>query len=504
MLALVLMTFGGVLVWSLFQHQRTADELRLLNEGYLPLALTVGEAKATQAVFGTVVDRVVSEPDPTATQQWLEVARRVRPATVERALSGVERAGQFKQTDADRAALLGVSERLQKVRQRFDRNEAAYDRFFDALNRGDADGAEPLVSELRAEERSAENDLREARRRLQERIAAISSGAAEQESRAALLLGASTGIALLVGLGVIGLTYRMLSPLPRLQRRVEVVARGDLSPVELPRSDDELGRLADAFERMVAALRARDDSLKQATDRLVRSERLAAIGRMAAHVTHEVRNPLSSIGLNVELLEEELADNADTKALLRSIQREIDRLTKITEEYLGLARLPEPKLEPDDLGALVTAVGQFVTAEFRGADVTLEMQVGLGLPKVALDESQLRQAVLNLLRNAKESMPGGGTVRLVAEVARAGVSVRVDDEGCGMDAETKERIFDLFFTTKKGGTGLGLPLTQQIIAAHGGTLVCDSTAGGGTSFELWLPRAGAAVAAAEAPAGAAP
>ena len=246
MLAAVLVTFGGVLVWSLFQHQRTADELRLLNEGYLPLALTVGEAKATQAVFGTVVDRVISEPDPTATQQWLEVARRVRPATVERALAGVERAEQLKQSTADRAALSGVSDRLRRVRRRFERNEATYERFFETLNRGEGDGAETLVSELRAEERSAEADLREARRQLQDRISIISASAAEQEGRSAILLGASTVVAVLIGLGVIGLAYRMLSPLPRLQRRVEVVARGDLSPVELPRSDDELGRLADA------------------------------------------------------------------------------------------------------------------------------------------------------------------------------------------------------------------------------------------------------------------
>ena len=191
----------------------------------------------------------------------------------------------------------------------------------------------------------------------------------------------------------------------------------------------------------------------------------------------------------MELLEEELAGNSDTTGILRSIQKEIDRLTKITEEYLGLARLPEPELEPDDVGELITSVGKFVDAELNAAGVTLEVTVDSELPKVALDESQLRQAVLNLLRNAKESMPEGGVVRLRVAHSDRGVAVRVDDEGCGMDDDTRERIFDLFFTTKNGGTGLGLPLTQQIVAAHGGTIVCRSASDRGTSFEVWLPSA---------------
>ena len=224
--------------------------------------------------------------------------------------------------------------------------------------------------------------------------------------------------------------------------------------------------------------------------RLIQTERLAAIGRMAAHVTHEVRNPLSSIGLNVELLEDELADaGAETRDLLRSIQREIDRLTGLTEEYLRLARLPSPRLEPEDLSEIVGEVGRFVAREFETSDVRLSVELGEGLPLVAADEPQIRQALLNLLRNARESMPDGGEVELSARRAAGGVEIRVVDAGEGIEPTKRAHIFDLFYSTKDRGTGLGLPLTQQIVAAHAGTIECTDAEGGGTAFTMWFPSA---------------
>jgi signal transduction histidine kinase len=222
--------------------------------------------------------------------------------------------------------------------------------------------------------------------------------------------------------------------------------------------------------------------------RLIQTERLAAIGRMAAHVTHEVRNPLSSIGLNVELLEEELeGSGAEPKALLRAIQREIDRLTNITEEYLRLARLPAPRLEPEALGDIVDEVGRFVARELETANVTLSIEVDEDLPEVAADEPQIRQALLNLLRNARESMPEGGEVRLEARAVERGLEIRVTDEGEGIPPEKRPHIFDLFYSTKERGTGLGLPLTMQIVIAHGGTIGCEDGPAGGTVFTVFLP-----------------
>jgi signal transduction histidine kinase len=159
----------------------------------------------------------------------------------------------------------------------------------------------------------------------------------------------------------------------------------------------------------------------------------------------------------------------------------------VTEEYLRLARLPQPRLEADDLGELAESAASFVRKEMDAAGVKLDVEIARGLPLVAMDEPQIRQALLNLLRNAREAMPGGGTIGLRVSAREGGVTVSVHDQGPGIPAEARERIFDLFFTTKESGTGLGLPLTQQIVVAHGGRIRCDSTPGAGTTFDLWLP-----------------
>jgi two-component system, NtrC family, sensor kinase len=283
---------------------------------------------------------------------------------------------------------------------------------------------------------------------------------------------------------------RLLSPLPRLQARVEAVARGELAEQLGPTSDDEIGRLANEFERMVKALVAREDSLREAQARLLQSERLAAIGRMAAHVSHEVRNPLSSIGLNVELLEEELSQaNRETRDLLGAIHREIDRLRAVTEEYLRVARLPNPHLVPEYIGDVVRGATQLLGPELAAAKVQLTLRLPDDLPLVALDEAQIRQVLINLLKNAREAMPDGGVIEVEATEREGGVDLVIRDSGVGMDAEQKERIFDLFYTTKQRGSGLGLPLTQQIVVAHRGHIRCESSPGRGTVFTLYFPAA---------------
>jgi signal transduction histidine kinase len=230
--------------------------------------------------------------------------------------------------------------------------------------------------------------------------------------------------------------------------------------------------------------------LREAQVRLLQSERLAAIGRMAAHVSHEVRNPLSSIGLNVELLEEELRNaNPETRELLGAVHREIDRLGALTEEYLRVARLPNPHLLPEDVGDVVRGAVQLLTPELKAASVRVELALDEDLPLVAMDEAQMRQVLINLLKNAREAMPSGGVVRIAARATGAGIELSVCDDGVGMEPEQKERIFDLFYTTKQRGSGLGLPLTQQIVVAHQGHIRCESSPGNGTTFTLFLPAA---------------
>jgi signal transduction histidine kinase len=276
-----------------------------------------------------------------------------------------------------------------------------------------------------------------------------------------------------------------------LAERAKEIARGDYKQRVDASSPDEIGALGREFNAMAAALDEREQ-------RLIRSERLAAVGKIAAQITHEVRNPLSSIGLNAEMLEEETEGEA--KKLARAIVKEVDRLTEITEEYLRFARLPRPKLEREDLGAIVSSLLAFLRQELQGRGVRVEAQVEPSLPPVAADEHQLRQALLNLLRNAAEAMADGGQLTMTArhvpdgsDAART-IELIISDTGEGIAAEHLSKIFDPFFSTKEGGTGLGLALTQQIIVEHGGKIEVSSQPGRGTTFVVRLVAAGPAPA----------
>jgi len=224
---------------------------------------------------------------------------------------------------------------------------------------------------------------------------------------------------------------------------------------------------------------------------LIRSERLAAVGRMSAHVTHEVRNPLSSIGLNAEMLEDWVRrqpDSEDATQLCRAIAKEIDRLTELTEEYLRFARLPRPEVRVVDVASFLESMAAFLRPDFEAAGIEVHVAVAPDADEAWGDPDQLRQALLNLARNAKEAMPLGGRIELRADRTPEGdVALHVRDQGVGIPADVRERIFDPFYSTKLTGTGLGLALTQQIVLEHGGTLEVSSEVDRGSDFVITLP-----------------
>ncbi|MEE2903099.1 MAG: ATP-binding protein [Myxococcota bacterium] len=224
----------------------------------------------------------------------------------------------------------------------------------------------------------------------------------------------------------------------------------------------------------------------QTKEALIRSERLAAIGRMSAHVTHEIRNPLSSIGLNAEILESLKPEDAkQTHELCQAIIREVDRLTAITEAYLNFARLPRPNLRNASPKRLLEDIAAFVGPECTAAGVNLIIQAEDA--EISLDIDQIRQAILNLVRNAKESMPSGGALHLLAEPVNHEFRIRIQDNGVGIEETEISRIFDPFYSTKQTGTGLGLALVQQIVSEHNARLEAASVPGEGTRFDLYFP-----------------
>jgi len=234
-----------------------------------------------------------------------------------------------------------------------------------------------------------------------------------------------------------------------------------------------------------------DVSERESTrERLLQSERLAAMGRLAAQVTHEIRNPLSSIGLNCELLADELNDagsaEPEVKRLLAAVSREIDRLAELTEGYLRYARLPEASKRPSDIAAVVTDVADFVRADFERSGLRLDVRASSELPAISVDPSRVRLALINLLRNAADVTPEGGIVAMSVEAIAGAVQISVDDQGAGVAGETVDRLFEPFFSTTDGGTGLGLSVTRDVAIEHGGNAGYEPRPEGGSRFFIRL------------------
>ena len=225
--------------------------------------------------------------------------------------------------------------------------------------------------------------------------------------------------------------------------------------------------------------------LRTMEQRLLQSERLATVGRFASQIAHEIRNPLNSISLNIELLEDEFENsNSEARGLIRSALRELDRLNGIVNEYLQFARFPKPNLRRGKIEALI----QSVVESFRPpARITLTVRQAPSTPVIWLDEQLLRQVLDNLTRNAVEAIEGTGTIEIETDVIDRFVVIRVRDSGVGSPGDVQSKLFEPFFTTKAHGTGLGLATSQQIMFEHNGHLLVDSQPGKGTTFSLLLP-----------------
>lgn len=234
---------------------------------------------------------------------------------------------------------------------------------------------------------------------------------------------------------------------------------------------------------------------KRIAREMIQTERLAIIGRMASQLAHEVRNPLSAISLNAEILTDEIdgyklnshSKTEEAKQSILSIQAEVERLEKVVEEYLQFSRLPRLELQTVQINEIIIGLIDFLASSMQAKGIKITKHLDQNLPKLEGDVDQLRRAFLNLLKNATEAMPDGGRVCVVTKSELGQVKVLISDTGIGIREEDLERIFMPFYSTKESGTGLGLPLTQQIIKEHRGEISCQSEIGKGTSFIISFP-----------------
>lgn len=484
--------FGGVVGWGLHRSRRALDDVRLLDAGYLRLALSAAELRAAQSLLLAFLERLLDERDPGATRSWIEAARRMRPERIDRLRELAGRVVALSPAD-HRPEAGRLARRIDELARDTRAGEETLDRLLAAIDAHRADEAERIREEALRRERSVDQILRGVGRSADRMVADITGTLERNESRTFWMLLGLALVSLGIAAGILVFVHAALAPLGILERAVRAVARGDLGRRAGIARNDEIGRLAAQFDRMTEAIRERDERLLAARQ----SEKLAALGRMAAHVSHEVRNPLSAIGLNAELLEEEvrrLDDPATALALVGAVTREVERLTRVTESYLRLARIPHPEKSPADPAVLVRETVAFGRAEAEAGGVTVEVEAPDAIPPIAIDADQIRQVIGNLLRNALEAVAGRDErcVRIAVRDASDAVEIVVEDTGPGIPEPARQRLFEPFFTTKPKGTGIGLAGSRQIALGHQGTLTLDPGPSAGARFRLRLPRLPAA------------
>lgn len=226
--------------------------------------------------------------------------------------------------------------------------------------------------------------------------------------------------------------------------------------------------------------------------RLRRAESLASLTTVAAGVAHEIKNPLGSMGIHLQLLRRkiggrECVDSRDLEPHLAVIAEEVDRLNRIVVDFLFAVKPMDTRLEDADLNAIVRDLLAFVRPELDQAGLTVESDLAADLPTLKLDARYIKQALLNLIKNAMAAMSDGGRLGIETRANGDEVQVRVSDTGTGIPAEIVDKIFEPYFTTKPFGTGLGLTIVFKIVKEHFGDIAVASRVGEGTTFTITLP-----------------
>ena len=291
---------------------------------------------------------------------------------------------------------------------------------------------------------------------------------------------------LLAGFAVAVLFAERLSrPLRELTDATQEIVRvGEVRRPVPVRSRDEIGQLAEAFNRVTGELAA-------AEARLVEAAKFAFVGEVAAGVAHEVRTPLGILRSAAQLLGRSLpAERPENAELIEMIVGEVDRLDRVVAGLLELARPHQPVIEPTPLAAILTRALEFVDVQAGEKGVRLQRAFDPALPAARCDAEDMYQVALNLLVNALQMLPAGGTIGVRTMAAGCGrVAFEVTDDGPGIAPDVLPRIFAPFFSLRPGGTGLGLALVQRTVQAHHGRVTVDSIVGRGTTFRVELPTA---------------
>lgn len=297
--------------------------------------------------------------------------------------------------------------------------------------------------------------------------------------------------ALVPNLLLVLLVVRTISrPLQRITLAAVRVTEGNYgTEVEGRQSNDEIGLLATSFNEMSRKMANDIEQLKNLNEQLTRTEKLAAMGTLAAGVAHEVNNPLASISSLIQLMQAKQNLDESTEENLRLIQTQIQRITQVTKDMMDFARVrPAAKslININDISDTALRLASF-DKSFQRLQLTKDYAVDL--PKILVDSDQLQQVFLNIFLNARDAMPNGGELSIKTSNGDNSIKVEISDNGIGIDENSAKQIFDPFFTTKPTGkgTGLGLAVCYGIITAHGGKIEVSNNNDHGTKFIIQLP-----------------
>lgn len=491
----ILLTYG-VLVIMIFlilalgflRLRRIGSKLEVIQSGYLPIAKTVNSLLNFYHLDETFdVPKIIANQN---NRLFVDSVTLHNPVLME---SGIKRSMDDARVVLTRSPGSEEAHTFQRIVDLIDdlmKQHRTYTTqirsILDMVQRGDTDTALQNNPDLVRQKRLVRSRLDFLSARLDERINRSIHSTVEEERKAVYLtLGLAIG-ALVLGLLMGGLTLASLRPLDQLKNAAREIAAGDLKQRVVIKSHDEVGDLAREFNRMADAIRERDEALRKQQEQLLQSEKMAVIGRMASKISHEIRNPLNALSLNLEMLADENL-KAEAREALKATSTEIDRLNRIAESYLTLARSPKQATEDIDLKKIVSQIDRLIRPETDRRSLVLRATMDEILPLLRFNASRLEQALLNLLRNAMEASTPNGLIQLAVRKEPDSVVIEVSDQGKGIPADALPHIYEPFYTTKEKGTGLGLAITSEIIAEQGGSIDCRSEVGRGTTFLIRIP-----------------
>jgi signal transduction histidine kinase len=279
-------------------------------------------------------------------------------------------------------------------------------------------------------------------------------------------------------------------PLQRITLAAVQVTEGKYgTEVELRESNDEIGLLADSFNEMSRKMATDIEQMQNLNEQLTRTEKLAAMGTLAAGVAHEVNNPLAAISSLIQMIQSKQNLDERTQENLKLISTQIQRITQVTKDMMEFARIRPAAKSYININELLEKSIRLASFDKSFQSLQIIKDFCQDLPEINVDGDQLQQVFLNLLLNARDAMPQGGKLRIVTLPISENIQIEISDNGIGVDENNLKKIFDPFFTTKQTGkgTGLGLAVCYGIITAHNGKIEVSSSQNNGTTFKILLP-----------------